>query len=193
MRLGLSRCIPSGALQQLARQMHKVRLLWLISLAQQIYLSLASHVSQRQVRATGRCQFQLLATSHETVGQSTGRRDARLGGRQGDVQRRHEEALVVVQLQLEGCLAVDETSTTAAVAAAPIGVACTTNGTTHSTESTTVPRTSAVAASFVQELGDGLLLASSSTTGGSHQEHQLPFHTLSNTVARQEQPSVVSR
>lgn len=94
MRLGMLRIVPAVEIQLLEGKMHKVYSVWFVFLPKQVHISLAPLESQRQVRATGRRQLQLLAQAHEAVGQSARRDRPRLGRREGDVQRWHQEEVV---------------------------------------------------------------------------------------------------
>lgn len=91
-RLGLPGFFPALAVQLLAGEMHKVFGVRSVFLAQQIHLPLAPAQLHRQVRPARRRQLQLVAAAHEAERQPPRGGDSRVGGRQGDVQRRHAEA-----------------------------------------------------------------------------------------------------
>lgn len=89
MRLGLPRLVPAVPVQLVPGQVHPVRRVRSVLLAQQVHIPLAPHRRRGPVRATGRGQLQLVAQAHEAQRRPARSRGARVGGRQGHVQRRH--------------------------------------------------------------------------------------------------------
>lgn len=88
-RLGLPRLVPAVPVQLVPGQVHPVRRVRSVLLAQQVHIPLAPHRCRGPVRATGRGQLQLVAQAHEAQRRPARSRGARVGGRQGHVQRGH--------------------------------------------------------------------------------------------------------
>lgn len=179
MRVGLPGRVPAGPLQQFPRQVHKVRLLRPLLLAEQVHLPLAQDRPLGQVRATGRGQLQLVAAPHEAVRESAGRGGARVGGREGDVQRGDQET-IAQQPELEGvaepCQAAEILAHRSDAHARPLP---------HPSTGAPVP---GIASTAVEEPGDGLRVAPASTgrrrRGGK--DARIPILPVRFAVAGQE-------
>lgn len=178
-RVGLPGRVPAGPLQQFPRQVHKVRLLRPLLLAEQVHLPLAQDRPLGQVRAAGRGQLQLVAAPHEAVRESAGRGGARVGGREGDVQRGDQET-IAQQPELEGvaepCQAAEILAHRSDAHARPLP---------HPSTGAPVP---GIASTAVEEPGDGLRVAPASTgrrrRGGK--DARIPILPVRFAVAGQE-------
>lgn len=184
--MGLPRRVPSGALQQLPGQVHKVRLLRPLLLAEQVHLPLAQDRPVGQVRAAGRGQLQLVAAPHETVRQPAGRGGARVGGREGDVQRGDKET-IAQQPELEGvaqpCQAAEILAHRPDAHSRPLA---------HPSTGAPVP---GIAFAAVQKPGHGLRVASASASRRRRrrQDARLSLLPLRSAVAGQEGTGPLSR
>ena len=186
MRLGLPRRFPPRSLQQLPRKVHQVRLLRPLLLPQQVHLPLSSNQPVGQVRAAGRRQLQLVASSHETLRESAGRGGARVGGREGHVQWRHQETIAQQQSRVQRVAESGETAEIVADDAdtEPRPVA----------DASASPAVPGIAAPVVQKLGHGLRLASASTGRRcrSRQDAWLPLLAVRSSLAGQERTGPIS-
>lgn len=90
-RLGMPRVLPALAVQLLEGEVHQVPSLRTVLLAEQVHIPLPPPEPLRQVRPAGRGQLQLLEAAYEALRQPFGRHHPRLGGREGDVQRRNAQ------------------------------------------------------------------------------------------------------
>lgn len=186
MRVGLPGRVPSGALQQFPRQVHKVRLLRPLLLAEQVHIPLAQDRAVGQVRAAGRGQLQLVAAPHEAVRESAGRGGARVGGREGDVQWGDQET-IAQQSEFEGvaepCQAAEIVAHRSDTHARPLA---------HPSAGAPVP---GVTFAAVKEPGDGLRVAPASTGRRRRRgkDARIPLLPVRFAVAGQEGTGPLSR
>lgn len=120
-RVGLPRIVLAVPVQLVPGQVHPVRSLRPVLLTQQVHIPLAPHRRRITLRAAGRGQLQLVAPSHEAQRRPAGSRGARVGGRQGHVQRWHAKTGRAVQAVTNGLFVAAPCTTTAATVAAETG------------------------------------------------------------------------
>lgn len=130
MRLGLPRLVPAVPVQLVPGQVHPVRRVRSVLLAQQVHIPLAPHRCRGPVRATGRGQLQLVASAHEAQRRPARSRGARVGGRQGHVQRRHAKTGRVQQTVTAVDAAAAATAPTATAVATATSTAAVARATT---------------------------------------------------------------